>query len=52
MADSLEMARFGKDHSAKNLIVAGVRFIMGETAKILSPEKPIFMPDLDCNVLS
>ena len=46
VADSLEMARFGKNHSAKNLIVAGVRF-MGETAKILSPEKRVFMPDLD-----
>lgn len=46
VADSLEMARFGKNHSAKNLIVAGVRF-MGESAKILSPEKRIFMPDLD-----
>jgi quinolinate synthase len=46
VADSLEMARFGKNHAAKNLIVAGVRF-MGETAKILSPEKRIFMPDLD-----
>lgn len=46
VADSLEMARFGKAHAAKNLIVVGVRF-MGETAKILSPEKRIFMPDLD-----
>ena len=46
VADSLEMARFGKNHPAKNLIVAGVRF-MGESAKILSPEKHIFMPDLD-----
>lgn len=46
VADSLEMARFGKNHSAKNLIVAGVRF-MGETAKILSPEKRVLMPDLD-----
>lgn len=46
VADSLEMARFGKNHPAKNLIVAGVRF-MGETAKILSPEKRILMPDLD-----
>ena len=46
VADSLEMARFGKNHAAKNLIVAGVRF-MGETAKILSPEKRIFMPDLE-----
>ena len=46
VSDSLEMARFGRDHSAKTLIVAGVRF-MGETAKILSPEKRILMPDLD-----
>jgi len=46
VADSLEMARFGKDHAAKNLIVAGVRF-MGETAKILSPDKRVFMPDLE-----
>ncbi len=46
VADSLEMARFGTNHPAKNLMVAGVRF-MGETAKILSPEKRVFMPDLD-----
>ncbi|CAM3839564.1 quinolinate synthase NadA [Polynucleobacter antarcticus] len=46
VSDSLEMARFGKNHSAKNLIVAGVRF-MGESAKIVSPEKRVFMPDLD-----
>ena len=46
VADSLEMARFGKNHPAKNLIVAGVRF-MGESAKILSPEKRVFMPDLE-----
>src|SRR3954471_12794504 len=31
---------------AKTLVVAGVRF-MGETAKILSPEKRILMADLD-----
>lgn len=46
VADSLEMARFGRDHAAKTLIVAGVRF-MGETAKILSPDKRVLMPDLD-----
>lgn len=39
VSDSLEMARFGRDHPAKTLVVAGVKF-MGETAKILSPEKP------------
>ena len=45
VADSLEMARFGRDHSAGTLVVAGVRF-MGETAKILSPEKRVLMPTL------
>jgi quinolinate synthase len=46
VADSLEMARFGRDHASQTLVVAGVRF-MGETAKILSPEKRVLMPDLD-----
>ena len=45
VADSLEMARFGARHAASTLIVAGVRF-MGESAKILSPEKRILMPEL------
>jgi len=42
----LEMARFGRDHAAQTLVVSGVRF-MGETAKILSPDKRVLMPDLD-----
>lgn len=46
VADSLEMARFGRDHTATTLVVAGVRF-MGETAKILSPNKRILMPTLE-----
>lgn len=46
VSDSLEMARFGRDHPAETLVVAGVRF-MGETAKILSPQKRVLMPDLD-----
>lgn len=46
VADSLEMARFGKEHPASTLVVAGVRF-MGETARILSPEKRIIMPTLE-----
>lgn len=46
VSDSLEMARFGKEHEAQTLIVAGVKF-MGETAKILSPEKRILMPTLE-----
>jgi quinolinate synthase len=45
VADSLEMARFGKNHSANVLVIAGVRF-MGESAKILSPEKTVIMPTL------
>lgn len=46
VSDSLEMAKFGKNHSAQTLVVAGVKF-MGETAKILSPEKRILMPTLE-----
>ena len=48
VSDSLEMARFGRDHAATTLVVSGVRF-MGETSKILSPEKRVLMPDLDAN---
>lgn len=46
VSDSLEMARFGRDHKASTLIVAGVKF-MGETAKILTPHKRVLMPTLD-----
>lgn len=46
IADSLEMARFGAEHPAKTLVVAGVKF-MGETSKILSPEKTVLMPTLE-----
>jgi quinolinate synthase len=51
VSDSLDMARFGHDHPAATLVVAGVRF-MGETAKILNPEKRVLMPDLraDCSL--
>ncbi len=45
IGDSLEMARVGKESPLSTILVAGVRF-MGETAKILSPEKTILMPDL------
>ncbi len=45
VSDSLEMARFGHEHPGKTVVVAGVRF-MGETAKILNPEKRVLMPDL------
>ena len=46
VSDSLEMARFGNQHPAKTVVVAGVRF-MGETAKILNPEKRVLMPTLE-----
>lgn len=46
VSDSLEMARFGHDHQAQTLVVAGVKF-MGETAKILTPDKRVLMPTLE-----
>src|SRR5210317_176183 len=46
VSDSLEMARFGHDHPAETLVVAGVKF-MGETAKILTPNKRVLMPTLE-----
>lgn len=46
VADSLEMANFGAHSAAQELVVCGVRF-MGETAKIMSPEKTVLMPDLE-----
>ena len=51
VADSLEMARFGNQHPASTVVVAGVRF-MGETAKILNPEKRVLMPTLEANVFT
>jgi quinolinate synthase len=44
VADSLEMARFGQNCDADTIVVAGVKF-MGETAKILSPEKRVLVLD-------
>src|SRR5690606_14884515 len=41
-----EMARFGNQHAAQTVVVAGVKF-MGETAKILNPEKRVLMPTLE-----
>jgi quinolinate synthase len=46
VSDSLDMARFGHDSAAPTLVVCGVRF-MGETAKILNPEKRVLMPTLE-----
>jgi quinolinate synthase len=44
VSDSLEMARFGQNCDAQTIVVAGVKF-MGETAKILSPEKKVLVLD-------
>jgi quinolinate synthase len=46
VSDSLDMANFGAQHSASTLVICGVRF-MGETSKILSPEKTVVMPTLE-----
>ena len=46
VSDSLDMANFGSRHSANTLVVCGVRF-MGETSKILSPDKKVIMPTLE-----
>jgi quinolinate synthase len=46
VSDSLEMARFGYEHGAGTVVVAGVRF-MAETAKILSPEKRVLLVEKD-----
>lgn len=46
IGDSLAMARFGQRHAATTLVIAGVKF-MGESAKILSPEKRVLMPTLE-----
>ena len=48
VSDSLEMARFGQNSEADTIIVAGVKF-MGETAKILSPEKRVLVLDTEAN---
>lgn len=46
VADSLGLAQYGKKDGSKIIVLAGVLF-MGETAKILSPEKKVLVPDLN-----
>ncbi len=46
VGDSLEMAKFGANHSSDTLVIAGVKF-MGETSKMLSPHKKVIMPTLE-----
>lgn len=42
--DSLALARYGAEAEEETLVVCGVHF-MAETAKILSPEKRVLIPD-------
>ena len=46
VSDSLQMAKAGSISDSDTIVVSGVKF-MGETAKILSPEKKIIMPTLE-----
>ena len=45
VGDSLELARRGRTLAADVIVFCGVHF-MAETAKILSPEKTVLLPDL------
>lgn len=45
VGDSLELARRGNEVDAGVIVLCGVHF-MAETAKILSPEKTVLLPDL------
>lgn len=46
VGDSLALSRVAQNNNADIIVFAGVHF-MGETAKILSPNKRVFMPDME-----
>lgn len=45
VGDSLALAQWATKTTADIIVLCGVHF-MGETAKILSPDKRVFIPDL------
>ncbi len=45
--DSLQLAKMAMEDKNPNLVFCGVGF-MGESVKILSPDKRVFMPKLAC----
>ncbi|MEA2017700.1 MAG: quinolinate synthase NadA [Campylobacterota bacterium] len=47
VGDSLELAKKAKAATTKNIIFCGVGF-MGESVKVLSPEKRVLMPKIAC----
>ncbi|GHT20019.1 quinolinate synthase A [Bacteroidia bacterium] len=51
VGDSLALARWAASTDAEAIVLCGVHF-MAETAKILSPNKRVFLPDLaaDCSL--
>ncbi len=46
LGDSLELSRLSRSLPEKTIIFCGVKF-MAETAKILSPEKTVIIPEID-----
>lgn len=46
VGDSLELARQAAQSDAEVIVMCGVRF-MAETAKLLSPDKTVLLPDLE-----